>query len=125
MLVNVLKSKMQEVIVTDSSTSYEGSITIDPDLLEAANMFPTERVDINDSTNGNRIFTYVLLGNRGSGEVRINGAASRLIHKGDKIHILCFAQIPSENMPNHRAKIIYTDNNNKVTGSKYIDTIMN
>ena len=113
--LNFLKSKFQEVVVTKSGTSYEGSITIDPELLAHAQMYPFEKVDVNDSTNGNRITSYILPGKTGSGEIQINGAASRLIKKGDKIHILAFKQIPESEYKKHQPIIVYTkfeDNKN-------------
>jgi len=109
--VFVLKSKFQEIVVTDSNTDYEGSVTIDPELLHHAKMYPSERVDINDSTNGNRITTYILPGRRGSGEVKINGAASRLISKGDRVHILSYKSIPENQIKNHSPTIVHTSYN--------------
>ena len=105
----VLQSKFQEVVVVHSNTSYEGSITIDPELLHHAKMYPSEMVDVNDSTNGNRITTYILPGKRGSGEIKINGAASRVINTGDHIHILAYKSIPETMIKYHSPTIIHTD----------------
>ena len=79
MLIQVLKSKLKEVIVTSASTEYEGSITLDPDLMEAARLYPYERVEVNGVDSCDRIVTYVIPGERGSGCVELNGGAANNI----------------------------------------------
>ncbi len=120
MQVEVLKSKLQQVFVTESNVAYRGSITIDEDLLDAANLHEWELVHINNATKGTRIITYILKGERGSGNVCMNGGASLHAGVGDKIHILSFCHIPAENAKAHKPLIILTDENNRVTGKKEV-----
>jgi aspartate 1-decarboxylase len=111
MKIEVLKSKLQEVIVTEANINYQGSITIDPDLMEAANIYPHEKVHVNNST---RIITYVIPGRRGSGDICLNGGASLHGRQGDKVHVLSYAIIPSANALTHVPIVVHTDQNNRV-----------
>jgi aspartate 1-decarboxylase len=86
----ILRSKIHRATVTEAELDYIGSITIDPDLFEAVGILPGEKVLVVDNTNGARLETYVIVGERGSGVVCMNGAAAHLIHKGDDITILGF-----------------------------------
>ena len=90
----LLKSKIHRATVTEANVEYEGSVTIDRDLLEAADMLPYERVDIWNCTNGNRLSTYVIEGERGAGQICINGAAAHLMKPGDKVIIASWCEIP-------------------------------
>jgi len=112
MLIQVLKSKLKEVIVTAASTEYEGSITLDPDLMEAAYLRPYERVEVNGVNSCDRIVTYVIAGKRGSGCVELNGGAANFFDKDDKVHVNCFAFL--EHTECYQPKIVITDENNKV-----------
>lgn len=96
MLVEVLKSKIHRAVVTDANLNYEGSITIDMDLVDAANMFVNEKVAIVNNNNGARFETYIIPGERGSGIICLNGAASRLVQVGDVVIIMSYAQMPFE-----------------------------
>ena len=91
MLVELLKSKIHRVTVTEANLSYVGSITIDEDLIEAANILPGEKVQIVNNNNGARIETYVIAGARGSGVICLNGAAARLVQPGDTVIIMAYA----------------------------------
>ncbi|MDW8047991.1 MAG: aspartate 1-decarboxylase, partial [Chloroflexota bacterium] len=86
----MLSGKIHRAIVTDANLHYEGSITLDPDLMDAAGILPYEQVHVLDVTNGARLETYAIRGERGSGEVCINGAAAHLIHRGDIVIILTY-----------------------------------
>ena len=91
MLVQVLKSKIHRAIVTDANLNYEGSITIDENLIDAANMFVNEKVAVVNNNNGARFETYIIRGERGSGIICLNGAAARLVQKDDVIIIMSYA----------------------------------
>ena len=91
MYVEILKSKIHRVTVTDANLNYIGSITIDEDLINAANILPNEKVFIVNNNNGARFETYVIKGKKGSGEICLNGAAARLVQPGDIIIILAYA----------------------------------
>jgi aspartate 1-decarboxylase len=88
----MLKSKIHRVTVTDCDLHYVGSITVDPDLLEAADILEHEQVHVVDVDNGARFETYTIAGARGSGEMKVNGAAARLVHRGDTIIVISYAQ---------------------------------
>ena len=109
MLVHVLKSKIHRVSVTEANLNYIGSITIDMDLVDAANMFPNERVSIVNNNNGERFDTYVIPGERGSGIICLNGAAARRVHPGDVIIILAFAMMEMEEAKTFKPNIIFPD----------------
>ncbi len=110
-MLTVLKSKLKKVYVTESNVNYEGSITIDEDLMDAANLAEYELVHVN-GLNGNRIITYVIKGKRGSGVICMNGGASLHFKVGDEVHVLAFEN--SSYFGRTPPKIIHTDKNNKV-----------
>lgn len=114
MLLQILKSKLQEVIITRADTDYEGSITLDPDLMLEADLYPYERVEVNGVNSDSRIVTYVIAGKRGSGCVELNGGAANLFTRGEHIHVNCFAFIDARNEIRLSPKIVKTDENNKV-----------
>jgi aspartate 1-decarboxylase len=109
----MLKSKIHRAIVTDADIHYEGSITIDKRLIELASLAPYEMVHVWDLDNGNRLVTYVIEGERDSGVICMNGAAARLVHKGDKIIIAAFAQVPEGEIENYHPRIIFVDEGNR------------
>jgi L-aspartate-alpha-decarboxylase len=111
----MLKSKIHRAHVTEADLDYEGSITLDPILIEAADLLPFELVHVLDITNGARLETYVIEGERGSGEVVINGAAAHLIHKGDLVIVLAYSSVSEEEAPHCLPKLIYVDEENKIT----------
>lgn len=111
MLVQVLKSKIHRVSVTEADLDYIGSITIDADMVEAANMIENERVDIYNITNGERFSTYVIKGERGSGVIGINGAAAHKAHVGDLLIIASYAMMDFEEAKQHTPTVIFPENN--------------
>lgn len=106
MWVEILKSKIHRATVTDANLNYEGSITIDEDLIDAANMFVNEKVAIVNNNNGERFETYIIRGERGSGTICLNGAAARKVQKDDIIIIMSYAYIPLEEAKTFRPSII-------------------
>jgi len=116
MLVKYLKSKIAHGFVTEAELFYEGSITIDEDLLKAVDILPGERVEVLNINNGNRFNTYTIAGEAGSGKMCLNGPAARLGLIGDQIIVLSYALMEPEEAKNHKAKIIHLDKNNKIKG---------
>lgn len=117
MLRTLLRSKIHRARVTQADLNYEGSITIDLNLLEAAKMIPFEKVDILNVTNGSRITTYVIPGVRGSGKICINGAAARLVKVDDVVIIVCYGEFTEAEIENHEAQIVLVNENNEITKS--------
>ena len=113
MMLTMFKSKIHRAKITESDLNYEGSITVDPDLLEAADILPYEQVDVLDINSGHRFTTYAITGNRGSGEIQVNGAAARLVQKGDLCIILTYASMESEKAHTHQPTVVLVDENNK------------
>jgi aspartate 1-decarboxylase len=114
MEVFMLKSKIHRAIVTDSDLSYEGSITIDKDLLEASDILEYEKVDVVDVENGNRFTTYAIAGERGTGIVCVNGAAARLTYRGDHVIIMAYGAYRRDEAQNVKPKIVLVDQDNKM-----------
>ena len=114
MFLNILKSKIHRVIVTEANLDYVGSITIDENLMDAANIYSGERVQIVDNTNGARIETYVIPGKRGSGCICINGAAAHLVHVGDIVIIMAYAMMTPEEQKSFKPAIVFPTNNHLV-----------
>jgi aspartate 1-decarboxylase len=115
MYLNILKSKIHRVQVTEANLEYIGSITIDEALMEAANIYAGERVQVVDNNNGARLETYVIPGKRNSGCICMNGAAAHLIHVGDTIIIMAYASMTQEEAENHRPTVLFVDENNVLT----------
>ena len=111
MLLQILKSKIHRVKVTEANLDYIGSITIAEDLMEAANIFPGERVQVVDNTNGARLETYVITGKRGSGCICINGAAAHLMHVGDTVIIMAYALMTEDEARAFKPAIVFPTNN--------------
>lgn len=118
MNLTLLKGKIHRATVTGSDLNYEGSITVDPVLLRAANILPYEQVDVLDINNGNRFTTYTIEGREGSGDIVINGAAARLVHKGDLVIICAFVGLTPEEAAAWKPSIVQVDGANKVKGGK-------
>jgi aspartate 1-decarboxylase len=114
---DMLKSKIHRATVTEANLDYVGSVTIDKDLLDAADIYENEFVDIWDLTNGNRISTYSLNGPSGSGVICINGAAAHLIHKGDLVIIASHVQLDEEAARRHVPKLVFVDQHNRIVES--------
>jgi len=114
MLRTFLRSKIHRATVTAADLEYVGSITLDADLMDAADLAHLERVDVLDITNGHRLTTYALRGARGSGAVQINGAATHLVEPGDLVIICSYAQIDRSELADFRARIVHVDGENRV-----------
>ncbi|MDG1873339.1 MAG: aspartate 1-decarboxylase [Mariniblastus sp.] len=115
MLRTLLRSKIHRARVTQADLNYEGSITIDLDLMDAAQMIPFEKVDVLNVSNGNRLTTYVIPGVRGSGKICINGAAARLVKVDDVVIIVCYGEFTEAELVGHSAQIVLVDDDNKIT----------
>ena len=109
MLLEILKSKIHRVTVTEADLNYIGSITIDEDLMDAANIIEGERVYIVDNNNGERFDTYVIKGQRGSGVICLNGAAARRVQKGDIVIIMSYATMPFEEAKSFKPWVVFPD----------------
>ena len=105
----MLKSKIHRATVTDSDLHYVGSITIDPDLLEAADILEHEQVHVVDVDNGARFETYTIPGDRGSGEMKVNGAAARLVHRGDTIIVISYGQYDTAEMETYAPRVVHVE----------------
>lgn len=114
MIIEVLKSKIHRVRVTQAELNYVGSITIDEDILDAANIIPNEKVHIVNNNNGARFETYVIKGERGSGVVCLNGAAARLVQVGDVIIIISYAQMAMDKAKDYEPLLVFPDENNRL-----------
>lgn len=114
MLIEVMKSKIHRVRVTQAELNYVGSITIDEDLMDAANIVANEKVQIVNNNNGARLETYVIPGERGTGTICLNGAAARLVQVGDIIIIISYASMTPEEAKVHKPTLLFPDNNNKL-----------
>ncbi len=114
MILNLLKSKIHRATVTEADLHYIGSITIDEDLMEAANLHEYEKVHVLNITNGNRLSTYVIKGARGSGCIKINGAAAHHVNVNDLIIIVSYCQINSDQVKNHEPSIVHVNSNNEI-----------
>ncbi|HQB68677.1 MAG TPA: aspartate 1-decarboxylase [Paludibacteraceae bacterium] len=109
MYLNILKSKIHRVTVTESRLDYIGSITIDEDLMDAANLIANEKVQVVDNNNGNRFETYVIKGERGSGVICLNGAAAHLVSVGDVVIIMAYTWLEEEEARTFKPAIIFPD----------------
>ncbi len=114
MLRTILKSKIHRATVTEANLEYEGSITIDEDLMDAADILPHEKVDIYDITNGSRLATYAIRGERGSGVIGINGAAAHLVKPGDRVIIASYVQMESHQARSYEPRICFVDSQNRL-----------
>jgi len=123
MLRTMCKGKIHRATVTQANLNYVGSITIDQDLLEAANIYPYERVQVVNLNNGSRLETYTILGARGSGVICLNGAAARLTAEGDKVIIISYAQYTEEEIRTLVPEIVFVDEDNKITEQKHVPLI--
>ena len=111
----MLKSKIHRVRVTDANIDYEGSITIDKQLMEAADILPYEQVHVLNVNNGARFATYAIEGERGSGQICVNGAAARLASKGDTVIILTYTNVEENETIDYHPRLVYVDIKNSIT----------
>lgn len=114
MLLNLFKSKLHRGTVTEANLNYIGSITIDEALMEAANLYPNEKVQIVNNNNGARFETYVIKGERNSGVICLNGAAARLVQPGDKVIIIAYCWLTEEEAKSFQPKAVFLDEENRV-----------
>jgi aspartate 1-decarboxylase len=117
MFRTMLKSKIHRATVTQADLDYIGSVTIDRDLMDAADLLAGEQVAIVDVTNGARLETYVIEGERGSGVIGINGAAARLIHRGDVVIIISYCTVSDAEARSLRPKVVFVDAGNRMVGT--------
>lgn len=115
MQLTLLKSKIHRATVMQAELDYVGSITIDQNLLDAAGMLEYEKVQIVNINNGERFETYIIAGQAGSGLICLNGAAARLVQKGDKIIIMTYAQLSDFDAKTHQPNVVFVDDNNQIT----------
>jgi len=114
MWIQVFKSKIHRATVTEANLNYVGSITIDEDLMDAANLFEGERVQVVNNNNGERLETYVIRGERGSGSICLNGAAARKVEVGDTVIIISYGFMTPEEAKEFRPSAVFPDANNKI-----------
>ena len=115
MKLTMLKGKIHRATVRQAELDYVGSITVDPELMEAAGILEYEKVVIVDINNGSRFETYTIAGEPGSGMICLNGGAARCVSQGDKIIIMCYAEMTPKEAEEHKPKVVFVDDNNKIT----------
>ena len=111
----MLRAKVHRITVTECDVAYEGSLTLDRELMSACGMVPFERIDVYDVDNASRFSTYLIAGERGSGACCVNGAAARLVEVGHKLIIAAYASLDDERVPGHVPKIVLVDDANRMT----------
>ncbi|HEX2921133.1 MAG TPA: aspartate 1-decarboxylase [Bacteroidales bacterium] len=109
MLIEVLKSKIHKAVITGANLNYVGSITIDEDLMDAANLIENEKVHVLNLNNGERLVTYIIKGKRGSGEICLNGAAARKVQTGDLVIIMSFTMLEFNEARSFKPSIVFPD----------------
>ncbi|WP_133585646.1 aspartate 1-decarboxylase [Sphingobacterium yanglingense] len=114
MMIEVMKSKIHRARVTQAELNYVGSITIDEDLMEAADILANEKVQIVNNNNGARLETYVIPGERGSGTICLNGAAARMVQVGDIVIIISYALMDREEARTHQPRLVFPDDHNRL-----------
>lgn len=114
MMLNMLKGKIHRVTIRQAELDYVGSITVDQDLLDAANILEYETVQVVDINNGARLETYTIAGERGSGMICLNGAAARLVQPGDKCIIMCYCQMDPEEAQAHQPYVVFVNDDNEI-----------
>ena len=117
MLRTMMKSKIHRATVTQADLHYVGSVTVDEDLLDAADLLAGELVHIVDVTNGARLETYTIAGERGSGVIGINGAAARLVHPGDVVILIGYGQMETAEASAYQPHVVFVDAENRITGT--------
>ena len=110
----MMNAKIHRAQVTEAALNYVGSITIDADILDAVGMLPNEKVQVVNNNNGARFETYIIPGKRGSGVICVNGAAARLVQKGDIVIIISYAYVEQEKLSEHKPTVAIMDEGNKI-----------
>ena len=123
MLIEILKGKIHRATVTEADLNYVGSLTLDENLMDAAGFREFEKIQVLDITNGNRLETYLIRGERGSGNVCINGAAAHLIQKGNLVIIVGYCQLTEEEFIYHQPKIVYVNSKNQLISTSTEETV--
>jgi aspartate 1-decarboxylase len=118
MLRLMLRAKIHRATVTDANLEYEGSLTVDPLLLEAAGILPYEQVTVSNLNNGERFETYVIPGKSGQGEMVLNGPTARKGTRGDKVIVFCYEYYNQDELRNYRPKLVYVDESNRMREKK-------
>ncbi len=119
MLLTMFKSKIHRATVTEANLNYVGSITIDEDLLDAAGILPGEKVQIVNNNNGERLETYTISGERGSGVICLNGAAARRVQPGDTVIIIAYCMIDAQEARAFKPNVVILDSNNRIVDLEY------
>lgn len=114
MFRTMMKSKIHRATVTEANLNYVGSVTIDEQLMEAADLLENEKVQIVNNNNGARLETYVITGPRGSGVICLNGAAARLVQPGDQVIIISYGMLSAEELKSHKPTVVFVDEHNHV-----------
>jgi aspartate 1-decarboxylase len=114
MTIQMLKGKIHRAVVVQAELNYVGSITVDPELMEAAGILEYEKVQIVDVENGNRFETYTIAGERGSGMICLNGAAARMVQVADHIILMSYCDLTPEEAKNHQPRVVFVDDNNQI-----------
>lgn len=114
MKLEMLKGKIHRATVVQAEVDYVGSITIDPLLMESAGILEYEKVQVVDVNNGNRLETYTIAGEAGSGMICLNGAAAKCVEVGDKVIIMCYATLDAEEAKNHSPRVVFVDDQNQI-----------
>ena len=118
MLLNLLKAKIHRATVTDANVAYEGSITVDRQLLEASGIHVHEQVHVVDVDNGERFVTYVIEGEPGSGVLCVNGAAARLVSPGDRVIVIAYCHATAEEAKSHQPRVVFVDEENEIKDTR-------
>jgi aspartate 1-decarboxylase len=114
MLRTFMRSKIHRATVSDSDLNYVGSLTLSPELLDAADIGVNELVQIVNVNNGARFETYTIVGTPGANEVVVNGAAARLVHRGDKVIIISYGQFADDEVDDHKPRVVHVDDGNRI-----------
>ena len=114
----MLRSKIHRIRVTDCDVEYDGSLTLDPELMQAAEMVPFERVDVYDIDNAQRFSTYLIEGQTGSGDCCVNGAAARLVSRGDRLILASYCSVEDADLGSHRPKVVLVGEENRIKALK-------
>lgn len=122
MMISMLKAKIHRATVTDAHLDYEGSVTIDSDLLSASGIIPYERVEIYNVTRGTRLATYAIAGDAGSGVIGINGAAAHLAGRGDLVIIAAYAEMTPAEARDHKPSLVFVDARNRIKSLRAVET---
>lgn len=117
LLRTMLKSKIHRATVTDCDLDYVGSLTVDPDLLEAADILPGEQVSVVDVNNGSRFETYVIVGERGAREMKVNGAAARLVQRGDTVIVISYGAYEPAELTDYEPRVVHVDTENRIVAA--------